>query len=82
MNVISFMSFIVLIITIMTLVFGVVAYFLYKARERKAKTNNKTLDYKELLMEQGDEFYFFQNKNDGRFQLKTGISENEQKGEK
>ncbi len=81
MNVISFMSFIVLIITIMTLVFGVVAYFLYKARERKAKSNNKSLDYKELLIEQGDEFYFFQNKNDGRFSMKAEKIEDKQAGE-
>ena len=34
MNVLGFLSVLILVITIITLVFGVIAYFLYKAREK------------------------------------------------
>ena len=56
MNLIAFLSFSILIITILTLVFGVIAYFLYKARENKKSA--KTANYKEMTEELGTEYIF------------------------
>ncbi len=57
MNLLSFMSFLILGITIMTMIFGVIAYFLYKARERKQ--SKKEQSYEEVLEESGEAFLFF-----------------------
>jgi len=57
MNLLSFMSFLILGITILTMVFGVLAYFLYKTRERK---QHKALEsYEEVLAKSEDEYLFF-----------------------
>lgn len=58
MNLLSFLSFLILAITLLTMVFGIVAYFLYKAREKKKGEND--ISYEEALERQGDELLFFQ----------------------
>lgn len=57
MNLLSFLSFLILAITILTMVFGVIAYFLYKAREKKKDTDSIT--YEKVLEEQEGDFIFF-----------------------
>ena len=59
MNVLSFMSFLVLGITILTMIFGVIAYFLYKARERKQKRDEVT--YEDVLYSEGEAYLFFES---------------------
>ena len=56
MNLLSFLSFLILTITLLTMVFGVVAYFLYKAREKKKGENDIT--YEEALERSGGELLF------------------------
>jgi heme/copper-type cytochrome/quinol oxidase subunit 2 len=50
----------ILIITIITLIFGIIAYFLYKTREKKRAKNKKVLTYDEAIHEIGDEYIFFE----------------------
>ena len=57
MNLLSFLSFLILTITLLTMVFGVVAYFLYKAREKKKGENDIT--YEEALERENNELLFF-----------------------
>ena len=57
MNLLSFLSFLILAITLLTMVFGVVAYFLYKAREKKKGASQIT--YEEALQEADSEYLFF-----------------------
>ena len=59
MNVLSFMSFLVLGITILTMIFGVIAYFLYKARERKQ--NRDEVSYEDVLASEGEAYLFFES---------------------
>jgi len=56
MNIIAFLSFTILIITILTLVFGVIAYFLYKARENKKAVNQSS--YEDMLKELDSDYIF------------------------
>jgi len=56
MNLIAFLSFTILIITILTLVFGVIAYFLYKAREQKKST--KEISYQDMTKKLGSKYIF------------------------
>lgn len=58
MNLLSFLSFLILAITLLTMVFGVIAYFLYKAREKKKGASNIT--YEEALKLEDTELLFFQ----------------------
>lgn len=57
MNLLSFLSFLILAITLLTMVFGVIAYFLYKARERKKGAAKIT--YEEALELEERELLFF-----------------------
>jgi len=57
MNLLSFLSFLILAITLLTMVFGVIAYFLYKAREKKK--GGDELTYEKLLEEQEGGLVFF-----------------------
>jgi len=57
MNLLSFLSFLILAITLLTMVFGVIAYFLYKARERKKGA--PTITYEEALEHEKRELLFF-----------------------
>jgi len=57
MNLLSFLSFLILAITLLTMVFGVIAYFLYKARERKK--DSAKITYDEALQLEESEFLFF-----------------------
>lgn len=57
MNLLSFLSFLILAITLLTMVFGIVAYFLYKAREKKKGEND--ISYEETLERQGVDLLFF-----------------------
>ncbi len=57
MNFIAVLSFSVLVIIVLTLVFGVGAYFLYKIRENQ-KTIKAVLTYEELKDEDGREYLF------------------------
>ncbi|GAB6074067.1 hypothetical protein [Nautilia lithotrophica] len=60
MNILSFLAMMILIITIITLVFGLIAYFLYKSRESHKKKYDKKLHYEEVLNETGDKYIFFE----------------------
>jgi len=57
MNLLSFLSFLILAITLLTMVFGVIAYFLYKAREKKKAQAEIT--YEEALEHEESELLFF-----------------------
>jgi heme/copper-type cytochrome/quinol oxidase subunit 2 len=57
MNLLSFLSFLILAITLLTMVFGVIAYFLYKAREKKKESAELT--YEKVLELEGKELLFF-----------------------
>lgn len=57
MNLLSFLSMLILAITLLTMVFGVIAYFLYKAREKKKTVIGLTYD--EALTSENTEFIFF-----------------------
>ncbi|WP_027856089.1 hypothetical protein [Marinobacterium jannaschii] len=59
MQIAEYMSLIILAITIMTLMFGVVAYFLYKVREKRKKSR-KTVSYEQILEEMGTDYIFFE----------------------
>lgn len=58
MNLIGIMSIVILVITILTLVFGVIAYFMYKIREKK-NTKKVPTGYEEKCIELGTDFIFF-----------------------
>jgi heme/copper-type cytochrome/quinol oxidase subunit 2 len=58
MDFIAVLSFSVLVIIILTLIFGVGAYFLYKIRERQGKSKD-VISYEELSEESGRKFLFF-----------------------
>ncbi len=58
MNLLSFLSFLILAITLLTMVFGVIAYFLYKAREKKKGAPNIT--YEQAIELENSELLFFQ----------------------
>lgn len=53
------MTFVILVITILTLVFGVIAYFLYKVRESKRNIKKNKKSYEEVLLEEKSDFLFF-----------------------
>lgn len=57
MNLLSFLSFLILAITLLTMVFGVIAYFLYKARERKK--GEQKIGYDEALELEKRDYLFF-----------------------
>lgn len=63
------MTFAILVITILTLVFGVLAYFLYKVRESRRKVHIINEGYEELLASKNKEFLFFKKvqHHDGPF---------------
>ena len=56
MNILTFVSFLILTIIILTVVFGIISYFMYKARDKK---QDETITYKEELQKQQKEFLFF-----------------------
>jgi len=60
MNLLSFLSFLILAITLLTMVFGVIAYFLYKAREKKK--GGADITYEEALEHEESELIFFTTK--------------------
>jgi heme/copper-type cytochrome/quinol oxidase subunit 2 len=57
MNLLSFLSFLILAITLLTMVFGVIAYFLYKAREKKKESTQLT--YEKALENENRALLFF-----------------------
>ncbi len=59
MNILGFVSVIILLITILTLIFGIIAYFLYKARERKSNKRTIKTSYEETLKEMKSEYVYF-----------------------
>jgi len=59
MNFIAILSFSILVIIILTLIFGVIAYFLYKIREKQRKKGREMITYEELREESGREYLFF-----------------------
>jgi len=63
MNFIAFLSFSVLVIIILTLVFGITAYFLYKMRERQRRKGVDVATYEELKEEEGREYLFLDKVN-------------------
>jgi heme/copper-type cytochrome/quinol oxidase subunit 2 len=58
MNLIGIMSIVILVITILTLVFGVIAYFMYKIREKRNSQRTPT-SYEEKCIELGTDYIFF-----------------------
>jgi len=60
MNILAFLSMLILVITIITLVFGLLAYFFYKVRERQKKDMNKELIYEDVLNELDSKYVFFE----------------------
>ncbi len=58
MNFIAFMTMIILVVSIFTLVFGVIAYFLYKTREKNRRSRDKS--YEDILNESGQKYIFFE----------------------
>ncbi len=58
MNLIGIMSIVILVITILTLLFGIIAYFMYKLRESKIKTT-PTITYEETCNELNINYIFF-----------------------
>jgi hypothetical protein len=58
-NFIAFLSFAVLVIIILTLIFGIGAYFLYKVREKQRRKGSDIISYEELRDESGRKFLFF-----------------------
>lgn len=56
MNLIAFLSFTILVITILTLVFGIISYFLYKARESKKAV--KEVTYEDITKELETDYIF------------------------
>ncbi|NPA82268.1 MAG: hypothetical protein GXO31_06635 [Epsilonproteobacteria bacterium] len=61
MKLLTFMSFIILTVTILTMVFGIIAYFLYKARERKKFARKAS--YEEILTTANKQTLFFKEKS-------------------
>ena len=59
MNLLSYLSLLILAITLLTMVFGVIAYFLYKANEKKRKSASAP-GYEELLEAQERDTIFFE----------------------
>ncbi|MBD3839926.1 MAG: hypothetical protein IE878_06040 [Epsilonproteobacteria bacterium] len=57
MNLLSFLSLLILAITLLTMVFGVIAYFLYKARERKK--GEAGITYEQALENEQSDLLFF-----------------------
>ncbi len=57
MSILAFLSIIILVITFITLIFGILAYFLYKTREKKLKHNN---NYEEILKEKNNDYIYFE----------------------
>jgi len=60
MNFIAFMSFSVLVIIILTLIFGIISYFLYKMRERQKRKGSDVITYEELKEDEGREFLYLE----------------------
>jgi len=60
MNLLAFLSMLILIITILTLIFGVITYFLYKTREKMKKSAAKELLYEEVRESVGGKYVFFE----------------------
>jgi len=57
------MTFSLLIITILTLVFGVLAYFMYKIRESMKKVKQSEESYEEILEKSGTDFFFLRQES-------------------
>ena len=57
MNLLTFMSFLILAVTILTMVFGVISYFMYKAREKKK--HGEVVTYEDELGRQNVNYLFF-----------------------
>lgn len=60
MNIVGFLSMLILIITIITIAFGIIAYFMYKAREAKRKRAQKSITYEEALKNENTTYLFFE----------------------
>ncbi|WP_041353948.1 hypothetical protein [Nitratiruptor sp. SB155-2] len=60
MNLVGFLSMLILIISIITISFGIIAYFLYKAREKKRNLAQKRLTYDEVLNNEQSTYIFFE----------------------
>lgn len=58
MNLIGLMSIVILIITVLTLIFGIIAYFMYKIRDKRNSRRPPT-SYEDKCNELGIDFIFF-----------------------
>jgi len=59
MDFIAILSFSIMVIIILTLIFGIIAYFLYKIREKQRKTNNDTISYQDLRDSSSRKYLYF-----------------------
>ncbi|MGB0733017.1 MAG: hypothetical protein ACPGPF_04605, partial [Pontibacterium sp.] len=59
MDLIAFMSMVILAITILTLTFGVIAYAMYKMREKRKK-KAAALTYRDVIEKHDGEYLFFE----------------------
>jgi len=51
----------ILVITIITLVFGLISYFMYKMREKqRKKASQKEVVYEDILKELGSDYVYFE----------------------
>ena len=62
MNLLTFMSFLILAVTILTMVFGVISYFMYKAREKKK--HGEVITYEDEVKDKNVTFLFFDEVKD------------------
>lgn len=57
MNLLTFLSFLILSITLLTMIFGLLAYMLYKIRNKKRAGVHAS--YEEVSEKKGDPYLFF-----------------------
>ena len=63
-NFLTLMAYLIVFITIITMVFGIIAYYVYKMRERK-RSKKMDIQTKNLLLTYNDErkkYLFFEHK--------------------
>ncbi len=63
LNFLTVMAYLIVIITVMTMVFGILAYFIYKMREAKRQKQQKLINENEKKeFDAKDKYLFFEFK--------------------
>jgi heme/copper-type cytochrome/quinol oxidase subunit 2 len=63
MNFLTIMAYLIVVITLITMIFGIIAYSVYKLREAKRATVKKENDEKKTqLLELQEKYLFFEQK--------------------